>query len=107
MRPALVALVAAQVALPLVLLADRWADEGARPVDERGASFQMYSSAPRVAYTGVAADGTTRELDPDVLPLPVRAVDTGTVVPSRLCARDPALVAVRRTGGADPREHRC
>jgi hypothetical protein len=105
-RPLLV-LVAVQVALPLVLLADRWLDEGAFPVDERGASFQMYSSAPALAYEGVDAAGRVRPLDVGVLPVWQRAVATGDVVPRALCDRSGDLVLVRRTGGADPGEHRC
>lgn len=46
MRPVVLALIVAQVALPVAMLVDRWADEGVRPVSERPASWQMYSSVP-------------------------------------------------------------
>ena len=104
MRPLLLAVVALQVGVPGAALVDRWADEGSWPVSERPASFQVYSSAERPVYTGVAADGTERRLVASGL---LRAVATGRVVPDRLCEADPSLVAVRRDGGADPGTFRC
>lgn len=106
-RPAVLVLVAAQVAVPLTMLVARWSDEGVRPVTERPASFQMYSSTEVPAYTGVRADGSSSALTVDGLPPVLRAVGTGTVVPRALCARDRSLVLVRRAGGPDPREVRC
>lgn len=107
LRPVVVAVVLVQVGLPAVLLAGRWVLEGSRPVTELPASFQMYSATPPPAYTGVDADGRVLELDVDGLPLVLRRVGTGTVVPDRLCARDPDLVEVRRRGGPAPGTYPC
>ena len=106
-RPVVCAVLVAQAAVPLTMLALRWADEGSRPQVERPASWQMYSQAPRPAYTGVDAAGRARALDADALPLLVRAVGTGRVVPDRLCDREPDLVEVRRAGGPDPGRFAC
>ena len=107
MRPVVLAVAALQVALPLSMLAVRWAQEGSRPESELPASWQMYSSVRAADYTGVDAQGRERRLDVDPLPPVVRAVDVGAVVPDRLCARFPDLVAVRRTGGTEPGTFRC
>ena len=106
MRPVVLAVAALQVALPLTMLAVRLADEGTRATSERPASWQMYSSTGVPSYTGLDRSGRERELDVDDLPPVLRAVDTGRVVPDRLCAQAD-LVAVRRTGGADPGTFRC
>ena len=106
-RPLVLAVLAVQAALPLTMLAVRWADEGSRPQVERPASWQMYSQAPRPTYTGVDAAGRERALDADALPVLVRAVGTGRVVPDRLCERSPDLVAVRRDGGPQPGTYAC
>lgn len=97
-RPLVLAVVALQVALPLSMLVDRWADEGTRAVTERPASWQMYSSVPAARYTGVDRAGRERRLDVRSLPPVVRAVDVGRTVPDRLCARHPELTLVRRDG---------
>ena len=107
MRKVLVAVIAAQVALPAAMLTARWVDEGSRPRTERPASWQMYSFVPAAAYEGISVTGAVTRLDVGPLPPFVRAVDTGRTVPGRLCARDPSLVEVRRTGGADPGSFRC
>ena len=106
-RPLVLAVAALQVALPLTMLAVRWADEGSRPVSELPASWQMYSYAGVPTYVGVDAGGAARRLDADALPPVVRAVGTGRVVPDRLCARHPDLVEVRRVGGPQPGAFRC
>lgn len=106
MRPLLVGLIAVQVAVPLALLADRWADDGVHPRTERPASYQMYSAVEPPAYVGVTAAGE-RALSLDRLPLAVRAVGTGRLVPDRLCALHPDLVAVRRTAGVDRGRFAC
>jgi hypothetical protein len=106
-RPVALAVAALQVALPLSMLAVRWVQEGPRPESELPASWQMYSSIPPAGYTGIDAQGHERPLDVDPLPPVIRAVDVGTVVPDRLCARLPDLVAVRRTGGTEPGTFRC
>lgn len=106
-RPAVLALVVLQVALPVGLLVARWLDEGTRPVTEYGASWQMYTSAPVPRYTGIDAAGVSRPLDAASLPPVLRAVSTGRVVPDRLCARHPDIVAVRRVGGPAAGDFRC
>lgn len=106
-RPAVLAVAALQVALPLSMLAARWAAEGSRPQSELPASWQMYSSVAAPRYTGVAASGDVRVLDVDPLPPLLRAVDTGRVVPDLLCERLPDLVAVRRSGGTFPGVFPC
>lgn len=106
-RPLVIAVAALQVALPLTMLAVRWAGEGSRPVSELPASWQMYSYAAVPTYVGVDAPGAARRLDVDALPPVVRAVGTGRVVPDRLCARHPELVEVRRVGGPQPGVFRC
>lgn len=105
-RPLVLAVLALQAALPLSMLAARWADEGTRAVTERPASWQMYSSIPAARYTGVDTAGRERALDVDDLPPVVRAVDVGRTVPERLCARHPDLVLVRRAG-TDAGQFRC
>lgn len=97
-RPLVLAVLALQVGLPLTMLVGRWSDEGTRATTERPASWQMYSSIPAATYTGVDRRGRERALDVRGLPPVVRAVDVGRTVPDRLCAREPDLVAVRRTG---------
>ncbi len=106
-RPVVLAVAALQLAVPAVMLGARWSSEGSRPVSELPASFQMYSAEPPVTYTGVDADGLVRELDVRPLPPVLRAVDTGRVVPERLCARHRDLVEVRRTGGTQPGSFSC
>ncbi len=106
MRPVLLGVVALQVGLPLALLADRWADEGVEARTERPASFQMYSAVERPAYVGVSAAGE-RPLSVATLPLAVRAVGTGRLVPDRLCRLHPDLVEVRRTAGVERGRFRC
>ena len=106
-RPLVIAVVAVQVLLPLTMLAVRWTGEGSRPVSELPASWQMYSSVAPARYDGIDAAGRVRRLDVAPLPPVVRAVDTGSVVPDRLCAATPGLVAVRRTGGPDPGAFPC
>lgn len=106
-RPVILGVVVLQVALPVTMLVDRWVDEGTRAVTERPASFQMYSATARPAYTGTDALGRRRTLDLSSLPLPLRALDTGSAVPDRLCRRHPDLAEVERTGGADPGVFRC
>ncbi len=103
----MLALIAAQLALPGVMLAARWAQEGSRPVSELPASWQMYSVVAPPTYTGLDAAGHERPLGPDRLPPVVRSVGTGRVVPDRLCRRHPDVVAVRRTGGTQPGLFRC
>lgn len=103
MRRALLAVVALQVGLPLVMLVDRWVDEGVQPRSERPASFQMYSAAERPSYVGLTANGS-RPLATD---LPWGAVGTGRLVPDRLCDAHPDLVAVRRTAGAERGTYPC
>lgn len=107
MRAPVVALVAVQVLLPTVMLASRWAQEGARPRTERPASWQMYSHVPPASYEGVDGSGRVRSLSTHGLPLLVRAVDTGDLVPRRLCRRDADLILVRRTEGPQPGEWSC
>lgn len=107
MRPVVLAVAGLQLALPLTMLAVRLADEGSRATSERPASWQMYSSTAVPAYAGIDGAGRERRLGVGSLPPVLRAVDTGRVLPDRLCAREPDLVAVRRTGGADPGTFRC
>lgn len=107
MRPVVAALIVVQVALPGSMLVARWVDEGSRPTSERPASWQMYSFVPPAAYVGVDGSGAERALMTDQLPLLLRAVDVGPVVPDRLCAREPDLVEVRRLSGPDPGIFRC
>ena len=107
MRPLVLAVAALQVTLPLTMLGIRWVDEGSRPVSELPASWQMYSAGPAAQYTGVDAAQRRRPLDVDPLPPVLRAVDTGRVVPDRLCARHPDLVSVQRTGGTQPGTFLC
>lgn len=95
------------MALPVGLLAARWASEGSRPASELPASWQMYSSVTAARYDGVDSTGGVRRLDVTPLPMVVRAVDVGRVVPDRLCAAASDLVSVRRTGGPDPGTFRC
>ncbi|MFN2522125.1 MAG: hypothetical protein ABR614_02255 [Mycobacteriales bacterium] len=106
-RPVVLAVAGLMVALPTSTLAVRWATEGSRPVSELPASWQMYSAVPPSSYRGLDATGRTRRLGVDDLPLVLRAVDTGRLVPDRLCARAPDLVAVERRGGPDPGTFRC
>jgi len=106
-RPVVLAVAALQVALPAALLVTRWSTEGSRPMSELPASYQMYSAEPPVTYTGIAPDGRQRQLDVRALPPVLRAVDTGRVLPDRLCARHPDLVAVRREGGVEPGTFAC
>lgn len=98
---------ALQLAVPTSMLGVRWAQEGSRPVSELPASFQMYSAEPPVTYTGIDAAGRVRQLDVRPLPPVLRAVDTGRVVPDRLCARHRDLVAVQREGGTQPGAFSC
>jgi hypothetical protein len=106
-RPVVVAVAALQVAVPVSMLVARWATEGTRPVSELPASFQMYSAEPPVSYTGTDGDGRARPLDVSDLPIVLRAVDSGNVLPRRLCERHPDLVAVERRGGLPPATYRC
>ena len=106
MRRLLLGVVLLQVGVPAAMLVDRWADEGLEPRSERPASFQMYSAVERPAYVGVTAGGP-RPLSLAALPLAVRAVGTGRLVPDRLCALHPDLVAVRRTAGVERGTYRC
>ena len=106
-RPIVLVVAAVQLALPLSMLALRWEREGARPVSELPASWQMYSAVRASSYAGVDAAGAQRELDTAPLPPVLRGVGTGRVVPDRLCARHPDLVLVRRSGGTQPGEFRC
>jgi hypothetical protein len=106
-RPLVLAVAAAQVVVPVVLLGARWVQEGSRPTSELGASWQMYTSAPVPRYTGTDAGGRSRSLAAESLPPVLRAVSTGRVVPERLCARYPDVVVVRRVGGPDPGDFRC
>lgn len=106
-RPVVCAVAALQVAVPLVMLAVRWADEGSRPRTELPASYQMYSAEPPVAYVGTDRQGRERVLDAGPLPPVLRAVDTGSVVPHLLCRRHRDVVAVRRDGGVQPGVFRC
>ena len=106
-RPVVLAVAALQVVLPASMLVARWSSEGLRPVSELPASFQMYSAEPPVAYVGVRADGLSRPLDVSRLGPVLRAIDTGRVLPDRLCARHPDLVAVRRMGGTEPGTFAC
>ena len=107
LRPAVLAVVVVQVALPLALLGVRWVDEGSRPQTELPASWQMYTSAQPATYAGQDGAGRTRPLSAERLPPVVRAVDTGRTVPDRLCTAHPDLVAVTRAGGPDPGVFRC
>lgn len=107
MRPLVLVVAALQVALPATMLVLRWVDEGSRPVSELPASFQMYSAEPAITYTGTDAARRLRQLDVSFLPPVLRAVDTGRVLPDRLCARHPDLVAVERTGGTQPGTFAC
>jgi len=106
-RPTVLFVVALQVALPVAMLADRWLDEGSRPVSERPASWQMYSAVPPHTYVGTDATGRVRPLDVDGLPAVVRAVGTGRTVPDQLCRRQEDIVVVRREGGRQPGVFRC
>lgn len=106
-RPTVLFVLVLQVALPLAMLVDRWADEGSRPVSERPASWQMYSAVAPPTYVGVDALGATRPLAVDELPLGVRSVGTGRTVPDRLCRRQSDLAVVRREGGRQPGTFRC
>ena len=106
-RRLVILVAAAQVALPVSLLVVRWSQEGLRPTSELGASWQMYSSAPVPRYTGTDASGRTRPLETDGLLPVLRSVSTGRVVPDRLCAAHPDVVAVRREGGPQPGSYRC
>ena len=106
-RPLVLLVAAAQVVVPLALLGDRWADDGWRATSERGASWQMYTSAPVPTYTGLDVGGRARALDLDAVPALLRTVSTGRVVPDRLCRAHPDLVEVRRDGGPDPGMFRC
>jgi hypothetical protein len=101
------AVVAAQVALPLSMLVHRWAEEGTRATTERPASWQMYSSVQPPRYRGIDRGGASRPLDVAPLPLLVREVTVGRTVPDRLCARHPDVVAVVREAGTDPGTFRC
>ena len=107
MRPLVLAVAALQVAVPVSMLGVRWATEGSRPVSELPASFQMYSAEPPVSYTGTDRTGRSRPLDVSDLPPVVRAIDSGDLLPRRLCARHPDLVAVERSGGLPPSTYRC
>ena len=107
MRAVVLALAALQVAVPASMLVARWATEGSRPVSELPASFQMYSAEPPVSYTGTDRTGRSRSLDVSDLPIVLRAVDSGDLLPRRLCARHPDLVAVERRGGLPPSTYRC
>jgi hypothetical protein len=106
-RPVVLAVAALQLALPLSMLVARWVAEGSRPHSELPASWQMYSYAPAASYTGLDAAGRARRLDVDPLPPVLRAVDTGQVVPDRLCDRHPDLALVRRSGGTQPGTFAC
>lgn len=93
--------------LPLTMLVTRWVEQGTRPQTELPASWQMYSAVLSPAYTGTDAAGASRALDVDPLPPVLRDVDTGRVVPDRLCALHPELVSVRRDGGTQPATFAC
>jgi hypothetical protein len=67
----------------------------------------MYTAVPPSTYTGVDARGRERRLDVAPLPPVLREVDTGMLVPRRLCERHPDLVGVRRAGGVEPGTFRC
>jgi hypothetical protein len=107
LRPAVAAVAAGMVLLPATMLAVRWAEQGSRPVSELPASWQMYTAVPPSSYSGVDARGRERRLDVGPLPPVLREIDTGTLVPLRLCDRSPELVSVRRDGGPDPGTFRC
>lgn len=106
-RPTVLLVLVLQVALPVGMLVDRWADEGTRPVSERPASWQMYSAVPLPTYVGIDATGSARRLTVDELPLGVRSIGTGRTVPDQLCRRNPDLDVVRRDGGRQPGAFRC
>lgn len=106
-RPTILFVIALQVALPVGMLVDRWADEGTRPVSERPASWQMYSAVPPPTYVGIDAAGGVRPIPVDELPIGVRAVGTGSTVPDQLCRRHPDLDVVRREGGRQPGAFPC
>lgn len=106
-RPVVLAVAALQLSLPLSMLVARWVDEGSHPESELPASWQMYSATFAPTYTGVDAFGRRAPLDVEPLPVVVRAVGTGRLVPDRLCDRHPGLVAVRREGGTQPGIFRC
>lgn len=107
MRPPVLLLAGAMLALPLTMLGARWSAEGSRPVSELPASWQMYSSRSAPVYTGTDAEGRSRAVSADPLPPVLRAVGTGRTVPDRLCDRHPDLVAVVRTGGPRPGTFSC
>ena len=106
-RPLVLAIAALQVAVPVTMLGARWGSEGSRPVSELPASFQMYSAEPPVSYTGIDRESRSRALDVGFLPVVLRAVDSGDLLPRRLCARHPDLVTVERRGGLPPSTYRC
>lgn len=103
----MLALAVVQVALPVTLLAVRWAQEGSRPTTELPASWQMYTSVQPASYSGTDGAGRHRDLDVDVLPPVLRSADIGKVLPLRLCAAHPDVVVVERRGGPDPGVVRC
>ncbi|MEJ8281217.1 hypothetical protein [Pseudonocardia spirodelae] len=72
-------------------------------------SWSMFvESSTTYAYTGRAADGTTRPLDTGTLPWPQSTVHYGSTVPDLLCGAHPDLVAVSRTwDGLPEREQPC
>jgi hypothetical protein len=106
-RPAVLAVSALLVGLPVTMFAVRWSVEGSWPSSELPASWQMYSVVAPASYEGVDGAGRARPLPVRALPPVVRAVGTGRVVPDRLCARHPDVVVVRRTGGPEPGTFRC
>lgn len=93
--------VAAQIAIPILLLGARWSNEGSMPTTEYPFSWQMYSTVTPGTYTGTAADGSQRDLTLDGLPLVTRAIAYTDEVPRLLCARHPDLTSVTRSGGED------
>ena len=106
-RPVVCAVAALQLAVPLAMLAARWAQEGSRPSAELPASYQMYSAAPPATYSGTDRLGVVRVLDTGPLLPVLRAVGTGRLVPDLLCRRHPDLTVVRREGGPQPGLFRC
>ncbi|MGF1661172.1 MAG: hypothetical protein ACFCVG_01645 [Kineosporiaceae bacterium] len=103
----MVVFLALQVWLPTWGLLDRWFDEGSAPASNRLWAWQMYSSAPRADYTGVAADSRRIPLTTEDLPPVVREATYGDVVPDALCRRHDLTAVLVDVSDQAPRRHPC
>jgi hypothetical protein len=95
-RQVVMAFIAIQVLVPLLLLGVRWIREGTHPVNEYPLSWQMYSAVRSGEYIGIDADGNEINLSTEMLPAFERGEGYGDSVPLMLCDVNSELVSVHR-----------